>query len=85
MVIGVHTPEFGFERSTRNVQAALRRFGIKYPVAQDNQYSTWKAYDNQYWPAAYLVDRRGQIRLRHFGEGFYKEMEAGIEALLAEE
>jgi thiol-disulfide isomerase/thioredoxin len=83
VVVGVHTPEFAFERSTRNVQTAMQRFGVKHPVAQDNSYSTWKAWSNQYWPAHYLVDARGHIQYRHFGEGRYEETEAAIRALLA--
>ena len=83
-VIGVHTPEYPFERDTGNVQAALRRFGISYPVAQDNRYATWNAYDNQYWPAFYLIDRKGQIVYTHFGEGAYAQTEAKIQALLAQ-
>jgi thiol-disulfide isomerase/thioredoxin len=84
VVIGVHTPEFAFERLTRNVETAMRRFGVTYPVAQDNAYATWKAFDNAYWPAGYLIDRRGHIRLKHFGEGGYDEMDAAIRTLLAE-
>lgn len=83
VVIGVHTPEYAFERKTANVETALKRFGIQYPVAQDNQYGTWKAYNNQYWPAAYLIDRTGKVVLTHFGEGGYEEMEAAIKRLLA--
>jgi thiol-disulfide isomerase/thioredoxin len=83
VVIGVHTPEYAFERKTANVETALKRFGIQYPVAQDNQYGTWKAYNNQYWPAAYLIDRSGKVVLTHFGEGGYDEMEAAIKRLLA--
>jgi thiol-disulfide isomerase/thioredoxin len=83
VVVGVHTPEYAFERSTGNVQTAMQRFGVKHPVAQDNRYATWKAYGNQYWPAIYLVDARGQIRFKHFGEGRYQETEAAIQALLA--
>ena len=83
VVVGVHTPEFAFERSTSNVQTAMRRFGVKHPVAQDNRYATWKAYGNQYWPAEYLVDKRGHIMRKHFGEGGYAEMEAAIRSLLA--
>ncbi len=82
VVIGVHTPEFAFERQTGNLQTAIRRFGIKYAVAQDNSYATWKAYDNQYWPAAYLIDKSGRIVLKHFGEGAYDEMERAIRMLL---
>jgi thiol-disulfide isomerase/thioredoxin len=84
VVVGVHTPEYPFERSTANVQAAIKRFGIAYPVAQDNRYATWQAYGNQYWPAVYLVDRRGRIVYTHFGEGAYAETEARIRALLDE-
>ena len=82
-VVGVHTPEFAFERETSNVQAALDRFGIRYPVAQDNAYATWNAYGNRYWPAQYLIDRNGTIVLTHAGEGDYDEMEHAIRALLA--
>jgi cytochrome c biogenesis protein CcdA/thiol-disulfide isomerase/thioredoxin len=82
VVLGVHTPEFPFERPTASVRAALERFGIAYPVAQDNAYGTWKAYDNHHWPAQYLVDRHGTIVLKHFGEGHYDEMETAIRTLL---
>lgn len=84
VIIGVHTPEFAFERDTRNVQSALKRFGITYPVAQDNRYATWKAFENQYWPATYLIDKQGRIMGKHFGEGDYAETEAAIQALLAQ-
>ncbi|MBI2771429.1 MAG: thioredoxin family protein [Burkholderiales bacterium] len=84
VVIGVHTPEFPFERSAGNLQAAIKRFGVKHPVAQDNRYATWKAFGNQYWPAAYLLDARGHLRYRHFGEGEYDRTEAAIQALLGE-
>lgn len=83
VVVGVHTPEFAFERSTNNVRTAARRFSVGYPVAQDNQYATWNAYRNQYWPASYLIDRNGRIMHQHFGEGGYEEMEAAIKTLLA--
>jgi len=83
-VIGVHTPEYPFERSTENVKTALKRFDITYPVAQDNQYATWSAYNNQYWPAFYLIDRKGQVVYTHFGEGDYAETESAIKALLAQ-
>ena len=83
VVVGVHSPEFAYEKSTRNVQDAIQRFGIRYPVAQDNGFATWKAYNNQYWPAFYLADSNGQVMRQHFGEGEYAEMEAAIEALLA--
>lgn len=82
-VIGVHTPEFPYERSTSNVEKALRRYGVKHPVAQDNRYATWKAYDNKYWPAVYLIDAQGRIRYKHFGEGDYDRTEGVIRTLLA--
>lgn len=84
VVVGVHTPEYPFERSTSNVQSAIKRFGIPYAVAQDNRYATWEAYSNRYWPAVYLIDKRGRIVYTHFGEGAYQETEARIQALLAE-
>jgi thiol-disulfide isomerase/thioredoxin len=84
VVVGVHTPEYSFERDTDNLQKAIKRFGITYPVAQDNHYQTWSAYDNQYWPAFYLVDKKGHVVYTHFGEGDYDQTEAKIKALLAE-
>jgi thiol-disulfide isomerase/thioredoxin len=84
VVVGVHTPEFAFEHEIANVRAAVERFGIHYPVAQDNAYGTWKAYGNHYWPAQYLVDRRGRIVLEHQGEGGYDEMEEAIRTLLTD-
>jgi len=84
VVVGVHTPEYPFERSTDNVKTAIKRFAITYPVAQDNQYATWNAYNNRYWPAVYLINKKGQVVYQHFGEGEYKETEAKIRSLLAE-
>ncbi|SAK78073.1 thioredoxin family protein [Caballeronia ptereochthonis] len=84
VVVGVHTPEFPFEHDTGNVRRAIERFGITYPVAQDNRYATWAAYGNQYWPAFYLIDRKGQVAYTHFGEGDYAQTEAAIEKLLAQ-
>lgn len=84
VVVGVHTPEFPFERSAGNVMKAIGRFDIEYPVAQDNRYATWNAYSNQYWPAVYLIDRKGQVVYTHFGEGAYAKTEATIRALLAQ-
>lgn len=84
VVVGVHTPEFPFERSASNVKKAIGRFDITYPVAQDNRYATWNAYSNQYWPAVYLIDKKGQVVYTHFGEGAYAKTEATIRALLAE-
>jgi thiol-disulfide isomerase/thioredoxin len=84
VIVGVHSPEFGFERDAGNVQAAIAREGIRYPVAQDNKLATWDAWGNQYWPAEYLIDARGQVRDAHFGEGEYDRTEMSIRALLKE-
>lgn len=84
VVVGVHTPEFEFEKNTQNVEKAISQFGIHYPVAQDNNYATWNAYDNQYWPAEYLIDVKGNIRRYHFGEGEYDQTEKAIRILLEE-
>ncbi len=83
-IVGVHTPEFAFERKTSNVRGAISRQGIRYPVVQDNEFGTWNAFGNRYWPAKYLIDARGRVRYVHFGEGKYDETEAAIRALLAE-
>ena len=84
VIVGVHTPEFEFEKSTENVAQAVHQYGIKYLVAQDNQYATWMAYDNIYWPAKYIVDANGRVRYTHFGEGKYEETENVIRSLLEE-
>ncbi len=83
-VVGVHTPEFPFERKTANVRDAIERNGLRYPVVQDNAYGIWNAFGNQYWPAKYLIDARGRVRYTHFGEGDYAATESAIRALLAE-
>jgi thiol-disulfide isomerase/thioredoxin len=83
-IIGVHTPEFPFEKDAGNVRSAIAQNGIRYPVAQDNDYATWNAYSNQYWPAHYLIDANGQVRYVHFGEGEYAKTERAIRSLLAE-
>ncbi len=82
VVIGVHTPEFQFEHEANNVAQAIQMYNIHYPVAQDNDYATWNAYNNQYWPAEYLIDANGIIRRIHFGEGEYDQMEQAIRTLL---
>src|ERR1700750_2263641 len=82
VVVGIHTPEFPFERSAGNVQAALKRHGITYPVAQDNDSATWNAWRNQYWPAQYIVDQHGNIVFSHAGEGQYDEIERTVRRLL---
>ena len=83
-IVGVHTPEFPFEHSAANVAEAIKQNGIKYPVVQDNDYGTWDAYDNEYWPAEYLIDAQGRIRLADFGEGDYETKQRAIRSLLVE-
>jgi cytochrome c biogenesis protein CcdA/thiol-disulfide isomerase/thioredoxin len=83
VVIGVHAPEFAFERDVDNVKRAVASLGITYPVAVDNDYAIWQALNNEYWPAHYLVDAQGRIRYHHFGEGSYDETEQAIQQLLA--
>jgi cytochrome c biogenesis protein CcdA/thiol-disulfide isomerase/thioredoxin len=85
VIIGVHTPEFEFEKKTDNVAQALKDFGIEYPVVQDNNFSIWNAYGNEAWPAHYLIDKNGFVRYTHFGEGKYVETENAIRTLLDEE
>ena len=84
VIIGVHAPEFAFEKDAHNVEQAIRDLGITYPVAMDNQYTIWNAYKNEYWPAHYLIDAQGRIRHQHFGEGAYQETEQMIQTLLKE-
>jgi thiol-disulfide isomerase/thioredoxin len=83
VIVGVHTPELDEERIPSNVEAAIERLGIEYPVVLDNGYKTWNAYRNQYWPALYLVDREGNVVYRHYGEGDYGVTEREIRRLLA--
>ena len=82
VIIGVHTPEFEFEKQAANVERAVKDEKIQYPVALDSNYVTWNAFDNHYWPAKYLIDQNGQIVYTHFGEGEYDEMERRIRDLL---
>jgi len=82
VVVGIHTPEFPFERSASNVQTALKRHGITYPVAQDNDSQTWNAYRNRYWPAQYIVDQNGRVVFQHAGEGQYEEIDRTVARLL---
>ncbi len=84
LVVGVHTPEFEFEKEYANVEVAVREAGIEYPVVLDNDQATWDAYDNRYWPAVYLIDADGFVRYEHFGEGAYEQTGEKIEELLAE-
>jgi hypothetical protein len=84
VIIGVHTPEFAYEHDTFNVEGAVKRFNIAYPVAQDNDNATWRVYNNRYWPALYLIDANGHLRYVHFGEGSYDQTESAIQELLAD-
>lgn len=84
VIIGVHSPEFEFEKSEKNVATAIEDFGLTYPIVQDNDFATWRAYSNRYWPAKYFIDKDGYIRYHHFGEGAYDESEKVIQELLKE-
>jgi Thioredoxin like C-terminal domain len=83
-VVGVHTPEFAFEQDADNVRRAVADMKVLYPVATDNEYAVWRAFDNHYWPALYFADAQGQLRHHHFGEGEYQRSEMVIQQLLAE-
>jgi glutathione peroxidase-family protein len=83
-VIGLHTPEFAFEKKIENVEKAMEEFGIAFPVVLDNNYETWNAYGNRFWPRRYLIDLEGNIVFDHIGEGKYKETEQKIVELLAQ-
>ena len=85
VIIGNHYPEFNYERDIDNVQQAIVDLDVPYAVAIDNDGKTWRAYHNRYWPSLYLIDKNGDIRYKHHGEGRYGEIEATIIALLAEE
>jgi len=84
VIIGVHAPEFEFEKSEKNVAQAIKDFKLPYPIVQDNDFATWRAYNNRYWPAKYILDKEGYIRYTHFGEGAYDETEKVIQELLKE-
>ena len=84
VVIGVHTPEFSFEKSLENVRWATGHYGISYPVALDSDYAVWRAFENNYWPALYFIDAEGRVREHHYGEGDYEQSEAIIQELLKE-
>ena len=84
LVVGVHTPEFPFEKDVDNVRWAAKEMDVKYPIAVDSDYSIWRDFDNHYWPAVYLVDVNGRIRFHHFGEGAYEQTERAIHTLLSE-
>jgi thiol-disulfide isomerase/thioredoxin len=84
VIIGNHYPEFSFEQDLNNLKDAIQRLDVSYPVAQDNDGATWRAYNNRYWPSLFLIDKRGHVRYRHIGEGAYAETEAAIQSLIAE-
>jgi thiol-disulfide isomerase/thioredoxin len=84
VVVGVHSPEFQFEKNYANVKDAVQRFGIRYPVILDSDHGTWNAYGNNYWPRFYLIDTQGYIRYDHIGEGGYNQIEKSIQSLVAE-
>ena len=85
VIVGVHAPEFGFEHDLGNVRRAAGELGVGYPVVIDNDFAIWRAFENHYWPAVYLVDRDGRLRFQHFGEGAYEETERAIQRLLGVE
>ena len=82
VVLGIHAPEFRYERKLDNVKRAVKKHGLTFPIALDNGFKVWRAYGNRFWPAFYLVDKNGVVRYRHFGEGRYRETEAAIANLL---
>ena len=83
VVVGVHAPEFSFEHELANVQRAVSDFDVRYPVVIDNDFSIWRAFDNHYWPALYVLDRDGRVGFQHFGEEAYAESERAIQTLWA--
>lgn len=85
VIVGVHTPEFEFEKNEGNVEKEIEKNGLRYPIALDPDYATWNAYSNHYWPAGYFFDKQGRLRRAHFGEGDYAESEAAIRSLLEEQ
>lgn len=84
VVIGVHTPELDFEKESPNVQKAVQKFGVTYPIALDSNHAIWDAFHNEYWPAHYFIDAKGKVRFEHFGEGNYDQSERWIQQLLQE-
>jgi hypothetical protein len=84
VIIGNHYPEFSYEEDLDKLKQAITEFGIEYAVAQDNDGTTWRAFNNRYWPTLYLIDKQGHIRYIHIGEGRYADTEAAIKALLGE-
>ena len=83
-MVGIHSPEFSYEHSLDNVRNACKELGIEFPVAQDNDFATWKRYGTRYWPTLHIIDKKGVIQYTRFGEGGYDEMEETIQRLLSE-
>jgi len=83
VIVGVHSPEFEFEKNVDNIRQAAQRLRVNYPIAVDSRHAIWRAYENEYWPAVYLIDRKGRVRFHHFGEGNYAGIEREIQKLLA--
>lgn len=84
VVVGIHSPEFAWEHALDNVRNACKELGIRFPVAQDNDFATWKRYRTRYWPTLHIIDKKGVIRYTRIGEGGYEEMEETVQRLLAE-
>lgn len=84
VIIGIHAPEFAYEKKIENVKAAVKKYGLTYPIVQDNNFETWRAFENRYWPAHYVIDKEGFIRHTHFGEGGHAETDAIVARLLQE-
>ena len=84
VILGIHAPEFSYEKKISNVRAAVDKYGLTYPIVQDNDFQTWRNYKNRYWPAHYLIDKEGNVRATHFGEGAYEETDRNVALLLEE-
>lgn len=84
VIIGNHFPEFDYEKDIYNLEVAVKKLNIPYAVAQDNEGKTWRAFNNRYWPTLYLIDKNGEIRYKHIGEGAYEQTEEAIQTLLSE-
>ncbi|NCP67152.1 redoxin domain-containing protein [bacterium] len=83
-ILGIHSPEFAYERKLENVEKSVKQYGLTFPIALDNDFKTWRSFNNRYWPAFYLLDKDGVVRYKHFGQGDYEETEQRIQTLLKE-
>jgi thiol-disulfide isomerase/thioredoxin len=83
-ILGIHSPEFAYERKLENVEKSVQQYGLTFPIALDNEFKTWRSFKNRYWPAFYLLDKDGVVRYKHFGQGDYAETETRIQTLLKE-